>query len=254
MRSLYQLIATAFRTLTVFPLPGKTVSSFASSVPYYPIVGFTLSAIPFAVVNIASYAASLPNSIVALLALILTMAATGFLHQDGFSDSADAFGAGRDKETILRILKDVHLGTFGTVALIFDIVLKWQLWEVLIRRDRLVFIMLSLVVSRFAMAILPLILSPAKTTGLGATLDEKSWVSPLILSFFGVVLIGCLILVSDYTFALTLIIPALAVSLAWAFFLWKSIGGFTGDTLGALNEMVEITVLLTLCAAPYPFV
>ena len=109
----------AVQFLTVIPVRAGTTPAEAAA--FFPLVGALLGACAAAFLNLA-----FPPSIGALLAVLFLVAATGGLHEDGLADVFDAFRAGRPPEKIHAILKDSRIGTYGALALIIAVLLRWQ--------------------------------------------------------------------------------------------------------------------------------
>jgi adenosylcobinamide-GDP ribazoletransferase len=85
-------------------------------VPLWPLTGWLTAASMMLVFGLS--ALFLPVNIALVIAILTRLAITGALHEDGFADFFDGFGGGKDRNSILRIMKDSHIGTYGVVALI----------------------------------------------------------------------------------------------------------------------------------------
>ena len=94
---------------------------FKRIVPYWPLAGWLTGGITVGVLWIA--AQILPISIAWVLAILSRLLITGCLHEDGLADFFDGFGGGHDKAGILRIMKDSHIGSYGTIGLILYFIL-----------------------------------------------------------------------------------------------------------------------------------
>ncbi len=112
-------IAAAFILFTRLPLwkfvdiPEK---AYSTTVVFWPLIGWLtggLTAILFYMLAMA-----LPMMPAVVTALIFKLLLTGALHEDGLADFCDGFGGGRDKESVLRIMKDSHIGTYGVIGLV----------------------------------------------------------------------------------------------------------------------------------------
>ena len=245
---------------TRLPLPGLDLSgrSLASAIWAAPVAGWIVALIGGA----AFWAASglgLPSGPAAALALAATMFATGCLHEDGLSDTADGFGGGGSRERILEIMRDSRIGAFGACALMLSILLRWSALVALASgagaangsgaahsAPAAVFAAL-LAAHGGSRALLPAflhLLPPARTDGLSAGAGDVGRPvagAALALGFLSLLALG---------FSATLMASAL---LAAAFFLFralclKKIGGQTGDTAGAFQQIAEILLLLVACA------
>ena len=184
-----------------------------------------------------------------MLAVIITsVLLTGALHEDGLADSADAFGGGFDKGAKLSIMKDSRLGTYGVCALLAACTSKFWLLLELARAEQLtVALAIAYPLSR-AMAFshvqhLPYASLPgsSKSSPLAKPLDDRGlWV------LFGIGGIGLLVL---HPLTLLAIVSTCLLARAqlkkWMF---RHIQGFTGDTLGAAQQVQEILIYTVLVA------
>ena len=98
---------------------------FKHVVPYWPLSGWLTGSIMAGVLWLS--AQILPFSVAVLLALAARLLITGALHEDGLADFFDGFGGGTNRERILSIMKDSHIGSYGVIGLIFYFLLLWSL-------------------------------------------------------------------------------------------------------------------------------
>jgi adenosylcobinamide-GDP ribazoletransferase len=185
----------------------------------------------------------------AALALAATMLATGCLHEDGLSDTADGFGGGQTRERKLEIMRDSRIGAYGASALILSILLRWSAISDLGSPAHVICGLIAAhAASRGVIPAFMRLAPPARPDGLSANAGTVSADAALA----GVAIAAAL--------ALLVLGPhgaiAAAACLGIAFFLFRSlclrqIGGQTGDTIGALQQIGEITVLLAASAIHY---
>ena len=97
---------------------------FKHVVPYWPLSGWLTGGIMAGVLWLS--AQILPFSVAVLLALAARLLITGALHEDGLADFFDGFGGGTNRERILSIMKDSHIGSYGVIGLIFYFLLLWS--------------------------------------------------------------------------------------------------------------------------------
>ena len=210
------------------------------SLLYYPLVGLLLGAMLW-LVGAVFENASAPL----LAALLLTgwVALTGGLHLDGLADSADAWlGGFGDRERTLTIMKDPRSGPIAVVVLVLLLLLKFvALWTLLAADQRLA-LLLAPLLGRSALLGLFLTTPYVRPGGLGQVLAEQMPRNTSRIVLGGVVLV-CLILGSSGWLAL-----AATVGVGWLSrrAMCRRIGGTTGDTAGALLELVECAVLVVL--------
>lgn len=98
---------------------------YSSALLYWPVVGFLTGLTMWGVLRAAAFCVPMP--IACLFAIVARLLLTGALHEDGFADFCDGFGGGRDKESILRIMKDSHIGGYGVMGLCLYFVLYMTL-------------------------------------------------------------------------------------------------------------------------------
>jgi adenosylcobinamide-GDP ribazoletransferase len=226
------LIAIQF--LTRLPTPRLTVSSeeFAASMRWFPAVGLIVGAI----VAGGGWLGTLVDPWTgAIVALFLWVAITGALHLDGLGDVADACGAAhKDRERMLAVLADPHIGSFGVVAIALQIAAKLVLLHGAIEAHS--FLAIGLV--PFAARIGPLIWSrwlPDLHAGLGARFRRA--VGPVTLLFWAVALATA----AWWSWGL---VSAPVLIIGWGVWLKRALGGISGDGHGAGIEIVESGLLL----------
>lgn len=229
----------ALQFLTRLPTPAIVVddAAFAKSMRWFPAVGLVIGVL----VASAAWAGSLvDHRLGALVALVIWVGVTGALHLDGLSDLADASGAAhKDRDRLLAVLADPHVGSFGTVAIALQLLGKLVLLDLLIEAHA--FVPLALV--PFAARIGPLVWTvwlPPLHQGLAARF--RSAVGPVDLLAWAAVLA-----------AASWIVPALLTTpvlvLWWGWQVRQTIGGISGDGHGAGIELVETMLLLALVIA-----
>ena len=120
MKSLFAAIIL-FTRLPLWRIVRVDKKQYAEILLYWPIVGFLTGATTWGTLYLASWVMPLlPACVIAVIARLLL---TGALHEDGLADFFDGFGGGHDKAGILRIMKDSHIGSYGTIGLILYFIL-----------------------------------------------------------------------------------------------------------------------------------
>ena len=230
---------TAVQFLTLVPSGGDGPP--ARGAIFFPIVG---AAIGLAAGGIRIGAAKLfPAPIAALLTLGFLIIITGGLHEDGLADVFDAFRAGRSPEKIQAILKDSRIGVYGAVALLMTVLLRWQA-IVFLDRGAVSALVAAVGASRGAMVGFAYISRPLGD-GLGKAfcrgLNRPDVVVTAIQSAALPFLCG------PVAGVLAICANVLAVAGARAYF-HRRAGGVTGDCMGALCQISEIsTLLIVVC-------
>lgn len=207
---------------------------------YFPLVGWLIGAICALVFLGASQIFSLEISI--LLSMLASVLLTGCFHEDGLADTSDGFGGGWTTKQKLAIMKDSRVGTYGATALWFALTLKFY------TLTQIEHVVLALIIAH------PLsrTVSTALIYYLPYVTDlDSSKVKPLAESnqkndlFWGV-LTGLIALYFVGPFFWIVLLAVCVTGLISRALLRKQIGGFSGDTLGAVQQVSELVIYLTL--------
>lgn len=227
--------------------------ALSNHVAYFPCVGLLIALPPIAMVVIAALL-GLPATITALFIVITEIVVIGALHEDGLADCADGFYGGHTTERRLEIMKDSTIGTYGALALFLSVGLRiaclTALWAALSTLGLICVLLALHTASRGFMAYFWPRLSPARTQGLAANAGVPNRENAVIALALGLALFTALI-----GFAMSL--KAVLFALIFAFLLFYTfltltklkIGGHTGDTLGAIQQLTMIGLSLGLVAA-----
>ncbi|MCC8190586.1 MAG: adenosylcobinamide-GDP ribazoletransferase [Planctomycetes bacterium] len=238
--------AAAWRFLTIFPWPlpagSDETAALARSPVMFPAVGLAVG-IAIAVA-LAGCVPLFPVSVLAALAVLLLAVPSGGLHLDGLADSADALLApGRGREAALAIMRDSRIGAHGATALFLVLLIKYACLSALPAELMVLTVAVAPTAGRAAM-LLPMALLPyARPQGLGGIFRIQD---PLALTAFatGWTALG-LGLAWGLRGGLVGLGAWLAVVLGWTGFLFRRLGGATGDTYGAGCELAETAVCLS---------
>ncbi len=206
---------------------------------YYPIVGILIGSI---LATIASLLAAVDPLLVAVLLTSIWAVITGALHLDGLADSADAWLGGHgDRQRIFEIMKDPLLGTAGVVSLVLILLLKVISLSLLLQSHAYLDIILIVVTARFAAVALLYLLPAAQQQGLAYQAKNAL---PSITPYY----LLAVTLILTVLAPMSLLLIAIVIYLLRRFML-QSIGGMTGDTLGASIEILEVVGLLAISTA-----
>ena len=239
-------LLTAIGFLTRLPVPVRelTPADAAAAMAWYPAVGALLAAIVVAVHRGGELLWGLP--VAGILAVITLAALTGGLHLDGLADCFDGMGVNGDREKRLQVMHDPRLGGLGTTGLALALLLKCALaagagWAGLVT---------ALVLARAPIASQVLAVPPA-TPGRGLLGWMAAEVRPrhAIGAFaMGFLLVAPVALTHPARLAFGAGTAAL-LTFVWDSFWRRTIGGITGDVLGAAIELREIVILAVFAAA-----
>ena len=253
-----RLFFVALQFLTRMPVPGWVGFEPAwlqQCLRHFPLVGALVGAWGAAVLGAALF--WWPPTVAAVLSLVATVWATGAFHEDGLADTCDALGGAVSRERALEIMKDSRIGSYGATALVLALTLK-------------VAAVSALADAGVAAAAAAMVFAHAASRAAPVALvwrlryagdAEHAKAKPLAMQVRGAgvaVAIGWVLLLAAALwaagFATGLALAAAAVAAlvttgAGARWLQRRLGGFTGDTLGATQQMVELACLLAWLAA-----
>ncbi|NFA60985.1 adenosylcobinamide-GDP ribazoletransferase [Clostridium sporogenes] len=211
---------------------------------FLPVVAFIIGGMEFLIY--LGFKNFLPVNVIIVLLILFTAMVTGGIHMDGLADTCDGFFSLRDKERIIEIMKDSRMGAFGTIAMIINLLLKYQLLYSLVLKDCSIAINLAPVIGRISILFLCLSKRTAKKNGSG-NIYIGNMSKPII---FLITVIALAINTYFLGLKITIISFIAVLIITYLFYLLclNKINGLTGDTLGACNEIGEITFLLALLA------
>jgi adenosylcobinamide-GDP ribazoletransferase len=239
-------LVAAFRFLTRIPLPGPATEArdLAAAVGWFPLVG---ACVGLATAGVFVAAERLwPAPMAAALAVAGGLLITGGFHEDGFTDAVDGLGGGWTRARVLEIMKDSRIGAYGAMALWAALTLRWASLVALDRRA-LIALPMAMVWGRWSIALMLRLLPPI-AEGLAKEVHRRGGWGPLL---------GATALLAAANLAAwRLHLPrlaaaggaALGVTLLFALYLRRRLGGQSGDLLGATAMLAEATALLAWVA------
>jgi adenosylcobinamide-GDP ribazoletransferase len=184
----------------------------------------------------------LPINAMALLAVAVTALVTGGLHEDGLADTVDGLGGGADRETALAIMRDSRTGAFGVLALVFSVGLRVAALAAL--PDTRIAVSALLAAHTVSRGLLPTVMlwfEPARSDGLAAEAGRPSAPGATAAVLIG--LLVALIMLGIGRALLATVLAGVAMMVV-ALLARRRIGGYTGDVLGAVQQVGEIVMLL----------
>ncbi len=243
----------SFGMLTRLHFPGNAgIRNLDEIIPFtaafFPIVGLFYGILWY-LVAIGCLQFHIEPEISALILLCLPYLFNRFFHLDGLSDTLDGFLADRTKTGRLIIMKDSHVGSFALGGIVIYLLAKWIfLKKIFSLPDSVPLLLIIPVLSRFSMAALGFVSIYPRENGTGkafvgripAFVFTAGLLITLFLSGLLILFFGLKFLVSVITCFITAGICIMAVK----FYANHKIGGVTGDVLGALNETVELALLI----------
>lgn len=241
-----QIALALMTTLPSFPLRDP-VPPIHAAVWAFPLAGLTVGSVTALALGAAIWS-GLPPGLSAGLALAAGLLATGAIHEDGLADLADGFGGGRDPTHKLEIMRDSRIGSYGALALIVSLGLRWQALAVLAARDLGLCCAAVVAIAMTSRAALPVALAlmpSARRDGLGHAARPSGVSRPAVAVLIGV--LAGLALLGPVTAGVIILLQAVALCLMSRLAM-RQIGGQTGDVLGAMQQTSEIVALLAVVA------
>lgn len=237
------LIAMQF--LTIIPLKIKSVDEkdLSASLAYFPLVGVLLGLFLVGINNVLSIL-NFQEIILNILLVVSLLVLTGGIHLDGLADTFDALSSGRDKEEMLRIMRDPHVGVMGLLSVVSVLLLKISFLSSLNIGAKLAALVLSCTLSRWAQVFLMFFFPYARVEGKTKIFMQNINLKIVILITLVALCFSLLIMRLEGLYLI--LIVALSGYLICNS-VKKKIGGITGDTLGAVSELIEVIVLLSIC-------
>lgn len=220
---------------------------FGEAILYLPVVGVIIGCIN--VVCYSFFLWLLPSQVAAIMVILCNTCLTGAFHVDGLADTCDGIFSGRNKERVLEIMKDSRIGTNGACAIVFDFMIR----AVCLAQMSGGYVMLALVlaplISRTMITILMHSPYARSNKGLGSLFINRVTIKNIFLTFLVCSFMVWLILyfgAGDKSLRIFFMVMGCNLALIFSYkkMILAQIGGMTGDTLGAGNEICEIMVLL----------
>jgi adenosylcobinamide-GDP ribazoletransferase len=205
---------------------------------FFPLVGFLLGMAVWVLDR--GLFSFLPPALANVFVVTSFAVLTRGLHLDGVADSADGLWGGADQQRRLAIMKDSRLGTFGALALFGIMLTKLRALDGLQGIERSNALLLSPMLGRWACIIMATLASSAREDGLGALFVRNVHKRELLLASMFTVFTG-LCFVGAKMLLFGVVLAALAVGVTR--YCTRRLGGVTGDTLGAVGELVETAAL-----------
>jgi adenosylcobinamide-GDP ribazoletransferase len=242
-----RLLLTAVQYFTRIPVPawiGHGTTQLAHAARYFPLVGVCVGALGAGALWVGSLI--FPLLLAVIISTALTICLTGAFHEDGLADTVDGLGGAFTRERALEIMKDSRIGTYGALALLFAVLLKVAALSSLPVREAALAVIAGHGLSRACAVIIMQQLPYVRQ-------DESSRAKPVAEGIRSVdvaiaILCGCAPLVfiePPPVIAVGSTIVALLLLRRW---FSRRLGGYTGDTLGAAQQICEVVFYLAIVA------
>lgn len=242
----------AIGLLTRIPVPsrfhikeGDSDKLYGWSVVFYPMVGFIIGGVlVLSLWGVSLFNLSSNGLIEAAIILSIWVLITGALHLDGLADSADAWlGGYGDQKRTLEIMKDPYSGPAAVVTLVLILLLKFSALSILTNTEWII-LLLSPVLARTAIMVLLVTTPYVREGGMGeSAVKQLPKIAVWIVSF--AVLGVSIFLLKEKALGLLILV---VIAYILRRLMLKRINGTTGDTAGAMLEVMEVAVLFVFIA------
>ena len=236
----------ALQFLTILPSPVRrpfTRDELGQSLAYFPVVGLLLWLALWGLDSgLSRVLPAMPTNVLLLAALVLM---TGAMHVDGFIDTCDGAAVRRTAEQRLEIMADSRVGAFGVVGGCLLILAKFAALVSLPASVRTAALLLTPVMGRWSMVFAVFAYPYARgKTGKGFAFKEGASRARVLVALMFTIVIAFVVSRSWHGPAL---IAALFVAvISFGAYIRSRLGGLTGDSYGAVNEVAEVLTLLVL--------
>lgn len=248
----YDRIWAAFIFFTRLPfwrLHEPPKACYKTVVEHWPLTGWLTGGAMAATLYFGSMI--LPYPVAVIAAIVIRLLITGALHEDGLADFLDGFGGGgTDRQRILDIMKDSHIGTYGVLGLImYELLLGAALYSLTPEMAALT-ILAADPYSKMVASQLIIMMPYARTeeTAKNKTVYRKiDWKAGVGLAIQGLLLMAAYLWYTVLSWEIIIFLPCLVMYFLYLL-IWRRLHGYTGDCCGAVCLLVELSVYLVVCA------
>lgn len=238
-------LCTAIRFMTILPINWRAEAdgeNFPSSVIFFPIVGLIIGALGYCILSVVS--GHVPPGVAGFLLILYLAVISGGLHLDGLADSGDGLLCSLPRDKRLVIMKDSRMGAMGGIALIIVLLGKYCFLSELTGSELQQAVVLLPLGGRCAILIVMGTVGYGRAEGgIGGLFYQKN---NLILALWGGICLTAVTMLLQPQRTLAVVFLVGLISLMFGKWCKKTLGGATGDTLGAVSELGELTVALAL--------
>ncbi|MFZ4877243.1 adenosylcobinamide-GDP ribazoletransferase [Janthinobacterium sp. Mn2066] len=251
-----RLFFIALQFFTRLPIPrwvGFEPDWLQHASRYFPLVGLAVAAISSAVYLLAS--CFLPSTVAVLLAVAAGIYLTGAFHEDGFADMCDGFGGGYTRERVLEIMKDSRIGAYGAIGILCLLAIKCVALASLPPAAVVAALLIAHPLSRLAAVSLIWCMDYARDEGkakpMAQSMSTGEFTIATVCGLLPAIVCGILGIVA---WSALLIAALVAAGAAW----WlgrtcqRRIQGYTGDCLGAVQQVAEVLIYLAILSSVQP--
>ena len=232
---------------TIIPVPKKSWNEKCMPLvlPNLPLAGAVIGAIWYGL-SFLIIGLQIPMMIKSALILFIPLILSGFLHLDGYMDTADAVFSRRSIDEKKRILKDPHTGAFAVIALVGLLIFQFSsIYSIIDLQKNLLILAFIPVISRCVASIAALILNTVYDTGFIASFKNGTKPGHTIFVFV-LMLISCTAAWFLLGFAALPLLICLLTGVLATWYLYKQFQGISGDLCGCVITVCELAALLCI--------
>lgn len=247
-----RLFFTALQFFTRLPIPawvGFDAAWLNQAARYFPLVGVVVAALTAAVYALAALA--LPAPVAVLISTAAGIYITGAFHEDGFADMCDGFGGGMTAARVLEIMKDSRIGAYGAIGMVCMLALKCCTLAYLPPMQTVAALFVAHPLSRLCATCLIWRMEYARIEGKAKPLAQSMTGAEFAIAALTVLAVTAAVCASGVVSVAAIGTGALAAAIAtlWLARLFaRRIGGYTGDCLGAVQQVSEAMIYLGVLA------
>ena len=239
-----------FTRLPFWRLHEPPKECYQTVVEHWPLVGWLTGGVMAATLWLSAQV--FPTSVSVVIAITVRILLTGALHEDGLADFFDGFGGGgNDRQRILAIMKDSHIGTYGVISLILYLLLLFYCLGWLTPRLAALTILAADPYAKMLTSQMVSMMPYARReeeAKAKVVYRKMSVVNGISLAVQGLLPMALFIWYTGVAWEALILIPALVMYFLYLL-IWRKIHGYTGDCFGAVCLLVELSVYLTLIAS-----
>ena len=248
----YDRIWAAFIFFTRLPfwrLHQPPQACYKTVVEHWPLTGWLTGGLMAATIYFGSMV--LPWPVVIVFAIVVRLLVTGALHEDGLADFLDGFGGGgSNRERILAIMKDSHIGTYGVLGLVvYELLLATALYTLNAEVAALA-VLAADPYAKMVTAQLILMMPYARREeeAKAKTVYRKfnTWAG-ISLAIQGLLPMVLFLYLTELPWEMVIFLPCIVMYFLYLL-IWNKLRGYTGDCCGAVCLLVELAVYLVVCA------
>jgi adenosylcobinamide-GDP ribazoletransferase len=248
-----RLFFIALQFFTRLPIPrwvGFEPDWLHHAARYFPLVGIVVAAVTSTVYLLSSWL--WPQAVAVLLSTICGIYLTGAFHEDGFADVCDGFGGGATPERVMEIMRDSRIGAYGAIGISLLLALKCVVLTSLPSHAVIAALLIAHPLSRLASCLLIWRLEYARAEGKMKALAQHMSNGEFLIATFIACLLPLLLGYAGWISWQSIVVSTIAVisiTLWLARLFARRIGGYTGDCLGTVQQVAEVTFYLGILAA-----